>query len=207
MGPVWNGIRIGSASVDDLRDYIDELSSSYTEHYNSSLQTISFNVLRRIADSEEIPTLIEACINPDSHVVTAIYVTTTTLSEEISLRKLVVEYDSPELVMWSTTSNSRIAGWLEEGVAASVSVDESEQFVPYGAVTLMVYFPYQLLEGYEERWPYTHRASSKADLVTLTPDVPYEINPFDFDAIIATITAQPTRTATPTLTPVATEAP
>jgi signal transduction histidine kinase len=42
--------------------------------------------------------------------------------------------------MWDEILSARVVVWLTEGVAASVSVDESEQFVPFGTITRMVYF-------------------------------------------------------------------
>jgi hypothetical protein len=112
----------------------------------------------------------------------------------IHIRDLVAKYGAPDLVLWDAILSARVLVWLTEGVAASVRVDESEQFFPYGTVMVMVYFPYQSLEGYEARWPYTHQASSAAYYVTLTPSVPHETNPFDFDAMIAAITAEPSPT-------------
>jgi hypothetical protein len=191
-GPTWNGITIGSSAISDLRRYVSELSPNYSENSVASLQITEFTVRFAVAESEGIPGLIYACVNPDDERIIAIYFTTR--FEQIHLQDLVAKYGVPDLVLWDELLDSRVVGWLTEGIAASVSVDESEQFVPFGTITRMVYFPFQSLEGYEARWPYTHQASSAAYYVTLTPSVPYETNPFDFDSMIATITAEPSRT-------------
>jgi hypothetical protein len=193
-GPTWNAITIGSSTISDLRDAISELSHYYSDFSDSSLGITEFLVGRATAEAEGVPALISACINPQDGRLIGIYVPTPTYYDQIHIRDLVAKYGVPEFVLWDELLDSRVVVWLTEGVAASVSVDESEQFVPYGTVTRMVYFPYQSLEGYEARWPYTHQASSRDYLVTLTPSVPHETNPFDFDSMIATITAEPSRT-------------
>jgi hypothetical protein len=196
-GPTWNGITIGSSTISDLRNSISELSLNYGEHSNASIGITEFLVRRATAEAEGVPALISACINPQDGRVIGIYIPTSTYFYKIHIRDLVAKYGVPEFVLWDELLDSRVVVWLTAGVAASVSVDESEQFVPYGTVTRMVYFPYQSLEGYEARWPYTHQASSRDYLVTLTPSVPHETNPFDFDSMIATLTAEPLPTPTP----------
>jgi hypothetical protein len=161
------------------------------------LAITTFTLSRAVIAEEGIPAIISACINPEDEKVTAI--TILDGFNWINVQDLVAELGVPELVLWGNGTESRVVVWLTKGVAASVSVDGSERFNPYGAITLITYFPYQSLEGYEERWPYTHRASSKADLVTLTPFLPYTMNPFDFEAMLATDTPPPT--LTPTFTP------
>ncbi|QPC82470.1 hypothetical protein G4Y79_22745 [Phototrophicus methaneseepsis] len=202
-GPSWDDILIGSSTIDDLRDYISELNSGYDENTFTSLQQITFSVPQRISEDKNIPTVISACVQPDSQQVIALVILIPPQLEQLSVSDLVIEYGVPDFVVWDEILSSRVLVWLAQGIAASISVDESEQFVLYGAVNRMVYFPYQALQGYEDRWPYTHRVASKADLVTLTPEVPNEVNPFDFDSMLATMTAEPTFTSTP----VATESP
>lgn len=198
-GPTWGDIAIGSATLSDLRNYLSDLNPDYRENSAPGLQMTSFAVDSAIAEVRGIPAVIGACVNPDDERIIAIDVITPL--PQIHIQDLVADFGIPDLVLWDEIFSGRIVIWLTEGIAASVSVDESEQFVPYGTITLMVYFPYQSIEGYEERWPYTHRAISKAELVTLTPDLPHNINPFDFDAMVATLTAEPDRTPTPIATP------
>jgi hypothetical protein len=196
-GPTWNGVTVGSSTLSDLRKAVKRLSPNYTEHSDAQLGITQFIMRFPDAEAEEVPALIYGCINPDDEKVYALYVPVR--HEEITLNELVAKFNTPDFVLWDVPLSSRVVVWLTEGVAASVNVDASEQFLPYGTVTLMVYFPYQALEEYMERWPYTHRAASLEDLVTRTPSLPYVDNPFDFDAIIATITALPSQTpmATP----------
>lgn len=201
-GPAWGEITIGHNTMEDLRDYVTELSPYYSDYYDPYLQSIEFLAVSiKFAKSEQIPYKLGACIHPEDGIITAIFVPLFNLDVQTHMSALVAEYGAPDLVLWGVALDERVLLWLTEGIAASVSVDESEQFNPYGTVELIVYFPYQELEGYEDRWPYTHRASSASQLVTLTPYVPHEINPFDFDAIIATLTAEPSRTPTSTASP------
>lgn len=197
-GPDWHDITIGSSTIDDLLDTVNELSADYTVNAYPTLQQTTFSLLRNIAEEENIPMVIGACTEPERQLVIALVIFPPPQPEPLLLTDLVAAHGSPDFVVWGETSRARVAVWLTSGLAASVSVDESEQTLPYGAVTRMVYFPYQELDGYEERWPYTHRAEPRPDFVTSTPYLPYETDPFDFDAMIATITAQPSRTPTPT---------
>jgi hypothetical protein len=194
-GPTWNTITIGASTIDDLRNYVTELNPTYSEHSVDSLRYVSFSVTNQIAESNSIPTVIAACLDSGSKIVTALGVLNP--FAESYLQDLVTHFGIPEFVWWDEILSSRVVVWVTKGIAASVSVDESEQFIPYGNVTRLVYFPYQTLEDYEEQWPYTHRASPRPNLVTRTPELPYVDNPFDFDAMIATITALPSQTATP----------
>jgi hypothetical protein len=196
-GPTWNGITIGSSTIGDLRDVIRELSPNYREYIDPSLGVSQFLLRGAVAKAEGVPAQIYACVRPEDEIITGMYVPTPFEFYNIHIRDLVAKYGAPDLVLWDAILSARVLVWLTEGVAASVSVDESEQFVPYGSVIVMLYFPYQSLEGYEERWPYTHQASSRDYLVTLTPSLPHETNPFDFDSMIATLTAEPSPTPTP----------
>ena len=69
----------------------------------------------------------------------------------------------------------------------------------------MIHFPAQSSEGFEGRWPFT--VTRMEPFNPVDPSIPNEQNPFDFDAIIATITAEPSRTATPTVVAEATRTP
>lgn len=100
---------------------------------------------------------------------------------------------------------TRIVFWSEEGVAARVFVLNEEG--SYGRISTVIYFPPLSLNDFTESWLYVYTVSGQSD------EIPREElenlygveNPFDFNVMIATITAQPTRTPIPTFTPRATE--
>jgi hypothetical protein len=111
-----------------------------------------------------------------------------------------IGYYIPDAVTWTSSYNKRILFWFEYGIAvqAFAVADDST----FGLIDSIIYFPYQEVEGYSTRWPYSE--TLKYD--TTLPDAPYptETNPFDFDVFWATITAQPptliyTPTALPTM--------
>jgi hypothetical protein len=65
------------------------------------------------------------------------------------------------------------------------------------------YFPFQAANGYENRWPYNQTLPEEDFIAEVAPflatDVPSVRNPFDYDSIIATLTAVPKFTPTATL--------
>jgi hypothetical protein len=106
----------------------------------------------------------------------------------------------PDVVTYSPSPYHRIALWFEDGIAAEFYVrnDPPNRDLPpaFGSVTKTIYFSYQDLDGYHNRWPYKYTYPTAIFLIDR--DVPSERNPFDFNAMIATITAESSRTPTPT---------
>lgn len=202
QGSTWNGNTIGVTTIDEFTASIYELSQSYRNRFVPSLLSVLFTMPTiSTAEKEGVPSLIQVCVEPNTAVITAIYIVMYQWEYPLNIRDLVAEYGRPDVVVWGSGLDNRMLIWLTQGVAASVSVDETEQFEVYGYVELMLYFPYQSIEDYETRWPYTHRMIDLAEHVTMTPSVPHTVNPFDFDSMLATITLEPTRTPTPAFTP------
>jgi hypothetical protein len=109
----------------------------------------------------------------------------------------------PDIVTWSSVENNRTAFWFEKGIAANVFVHRGDA-ASFGRIGSVIYFPPQSAEGYEGRWPFN--LTRTQPFVPSDPSIPSEQNPFDFEAMIATITAEPSRTPTPTFDPQAVEA-
>lgn len=212
LGSTWKNFQVGVSTINELDTYMTELDPNYSRGIIASVNFLSYTFLLSIRRAEElgVPSRIDVCFDPQTQIITAISPKGNFTT--VHLADLLIEYGEPDTVTWEFGTETRIAFWFEEGIAATIRVDLSEQFAPYGTVLSMTYFPYQEVEGFEERWPYNRtvageRVEELELRATLTPDVPNIANPFDFDAMIATITAQPSRTPTPTFTPVATEVP
>lgn len=110
---------------------------------------ISITILpTSIANENGVPSSISLCYDEDN-IITAIDIVTTSI--EITINDLVAMYGERDVVTWAFSAEVRMAFWFEEGISASIRVDLSEQFSPYGAILSMTYFPYQAVEGFETR--------------------------------------------------------
>jgi hypothetical protein len=119
------------------------------------------------------------------------------------LSDLIVEFGEPDTITWTGNPATRVVFWFEQGFAGVVNILPNEiGYEPtFGRVITQIYFPYQEAEGYENRWPYNQTRPFNQFLAW--PSQGYDEygpeNPFDFESMIATITAEPTRTVTPQL--------
>jgi hypothetical protein len=138
---------------------------------------------------------INACVDTATQTITALNVSTTTT---VYLDDLVAQYGIPDTVTWGPSNVSRTVFWFEEGVAAYVGIHATDRQA-YGEIGYIIYLPYQSKAGFEERYPYRYTTKENLDEVAKIYDPPLSEaqNPFDFEAMIATITAQPSRTPTP----------
>lgn len=205
LGPRWKNFQIGVSTITELDTYLNNLNPNYNRSRIDSVNFVSYTLSLSIRKAEDlgIPSLVNVCFDPQSRIITAI--SPGNLVDSPFLSDLLIRYGEPDAVTWDLSTETRLVFWFEDGVAATIRVDLTERFAPYGTVLSMTYFPFQPIEGYENRWPYNRTVSGEQleDLqrrATLTPSVPNEENPFDFEAMIATITAEPSRTPSPTLT-------
>jgi hypothetical protein len=193
-GPTWEGITIGVTSRPQFEAFISELNVDYdVVDGEDKLLFYAFN--GRDALAQNVPTYITACFNGGTLVLVEISFHAESDSENIF--DMVAHYGIPDAVTWTDTLGTRIAFWFEEGLAAEISVRQ-ELESNYGKVIRVIYFLYQDSDTYEETWPYNRTPEQPVfgDSV-VEPPLPEEQNPFDFDAIIATATAQPSSTPMP----------
>jgi hypothetical protein len=185
-------VTIGVSTVEELKRYADTIAN-----YDSTYQYADFIYLARtglLQDKSGIPPVIQACIDFDTQTVTALKLSFNTLSIE----NLVAEYGIPDIVTWGNSNIDRTVFWFNEGIAASVVILEESNSSDYGEVSSIVYFSYQTNEEFEARWPYNRTNSENpigGDHI-YDPAPSEKQNPFDFDAMIATVTAEPSRTPT-----------
>jgi len=122
----------------------------------------------------------------------------------LSIDNFVSFLGKPDVVTWSSFENNRTVFWFEEGIAANVFVQQGDA-ASFGQIGNVIYFPPQSSEGYEGRWPFT--VTRRQPFHPADPSIPDEQNPFDFDAMIATMTVESSRTPTPTSTLMAPDEP
>lgn len=216
--PTWMGITIGQSTLDDVKTLLTTFRYKYTFIDNDNYN-IRFVIWDPFQVEQGEPTSIRLCLNKDIIQVMAVAYTFPLSIPRPNLSDLITQFGSPDAITWTDNPATRVVFWFEHGFAAVVTVIPNEvsdpRFEPtFGRVVEEIYFPYQDIEGYEDRWPYNQ--TRKFNVYLPSPEDPSvdfgPENPFDFDAIIATITAQPSRTPTPTWiypspTPTATIAP
>lgn len=192
-GATWNGITIGLSDRLELLNILGEIGSySIRESDNNIVATVESEELFRLEPN------ISACIHED--IVTVLGLSYRRgLKNALRWDTFLSQYGEPDAVTWYQGVNGiRVLFWFEQGIALEVSIlgDSSN-----GLVLSTIYFSPIEGDDYTNQYPYNR---------TWFPDTPElediygEQNPFDFDAIIATITAEPSRTPTPTFPPRAT---
>jgi hypothetical protein len=197
LGPTWNGITIGESTFDELQTLMMGLSDNYILTDRGARGFRLSLPLSAIDEAQEkgIPEGVIGCVQ-DGVIIVLSEVEVATRLPTFFLDDWIAELGTPNAVTWGNSSASRTVFWFGEGLAVSVLVVE-----PFGASIFHVYFPYQSVEDYETRWPFNRTRRSPLQYHEGGTPPPSEQNPFDFDSIVATITAEPSRTPTATLTP------
>lgn len=193
-GPSWLDITIGESTLDDLLKTLDRLGDYEIEVLSSS--EMYFRLIAN-EDNDELydvdaylaPSFVPVCFSEDG-IITSLGILHIDLTD-VDLADLVSVHGVPDAVTWMVRPMSRIAFWFDEGIAATIDAIEDAK-IPY-RVTAIYYYPFVDEAVYENAYPYAYTRE-----IIFTAD---EQNPFDFDSIVATVTAQPTRTPTPPYVP------
>lgn len=198
IGPTWREITIGESTIDELTELLTSYSDNYTISDRGQLG-VHFSIWDRSeAIDKEIPSSVRVC-TIDNFIV-ALSVLMPEDEPSFYLEDWMAQFGRPDAIAWNGAEFARTVFWFEEGISITVILTE-----PYGATLAPIFFPYQSAEGYENRWPYNRRYKTQVQGGQgWIPPLPKEENPFDFDLMLATITAQPTRTLTPQPTQIST---
>lgn len=205
-GPTWETITIGESTTEDLAAYMATISDTAGIFPTLNNTFIVGNIYTEF-NNQRGPAIIFGCTI--DNVITALQIHYTTYStDDISyFTDLMSVYGEPDVATYTPIQPSiTIAFWFDEGIAAEIfngatEVDLAPQVDPdfYGRVDIFTFFAFQDVEGFEDRWPYNRTWKFE-------PSAPEPIgteNPFDFEAIQATVTGMPSPMPTPTFTPFA----
>jgi hypothetical protein len=201
IGPTWSEITIGQSTLGD----VERLLSTLNEEY-AFIENDDFNfrfVILDIGQAVDIPFAVRLCLEENKVEVLSLTYDASLSRPRPYISDLVAQLGEPDAITWTNNPASRVVFWFEKGIAAVVTVlpDVPGYHPIFGRVDTEIYFPYQEVEGYENRWPYNQTRPFNQFLAW--PSQGYDEygpeNPFDFESMIATITAEPTRTATPQL--------
>lgn len=192
-GPSWGDITIGISNVEDLENYVSSIGHYEIHRYANFIEFVR-------SETNETSPRINACLDGETQIVTGLSIS---LEDKIYIQDLVAKFSIPENITWGNSNISRTIFWPNEGIAALVYILEDSENTDYGQIGLIVYFPYQTNEEFEEHWPYiyTNLENPRGGDRVYEPPPSEAQNPFDFEVMIATITAQPSRTPTPTFAP------
>lgn len=191
-GASWLDIEIGVSSLDDLMITLDRLGE-----YEVLLVNDTYIYLGQIENGDEqietdpilSPSYIAVCVS-EENAISSVGILSKA-SFQLDIYDLVAMYGIPDAVSYTARPLVRIVFWFESGIAASIYVGPESEF--RGAVTAVYYFPFVDVTSFESEYPYIFTREEALSSV--------EQNPFDFDAIVATITAEPSRTPIPTFAP------
>ncbi len=188
-GPGWNGLVIGQSTLKDLVDRLSDLDGELSVYFADNLWGATFPE----ATSINTPVSVFACIS--GNIVTVLQITRQATRSPMDLSDLIAKYGPPDAITWTPGPATRLALWFGKGIGAELVALPNEP--TWGSVFKLIYFPYQSTVDYQQRWPY------KYTRLTIVGDLyhSHKQNPFDIAAIVATITAQPSRTPTSTFTP------
>lgn len=211
-GPSWLGITIGLSSLEDVEQLISTFGDDeyvFIDDDNYDIRFVASNLIR---DESQFPSSVRLCLERNVIQVLAVGYSNGLLAPRPNLSDFMAQFGTPDAITWTDNPASRIAFWFEHGIAAEVTVisnnpDDPHLEPTFGRVEVEIYFPHQETDGYENRWPYNQTRQFNPYL-----SWPYQgrddygpENPFDFEAIAVTMTAQPPSTVVPlTLTATAT---
>ena len=181
-GPNWEWIRIGETKFEELLDYLETLPRTVT------LRNIGWNewiVTFRDQDSDTIQQEWQLCLADD-------FITTFKINDYASEREAYVwdtiaNWGPPNAVARTWHSTTRALFWFDRGVALTVYVWPESEHIKYGLITEVTYFPYVDPDNYENVYPY-NQTNIVLGSLPARPSVPIELDPLDYEAILATVT-------------------
>jgi hypothetical protein len=196
-GPTWETVTIGKTTITELETYLNAIDNYQT----GTLDDGTFFFRPEKSDGPKLG-VVGCTVNG---IITALAPST---SEYHYITDIIVAHGLPDAVTW--TSNppvTSVAFWFKQGIAAEVlSGDEYKDGTFFHKVSRIIFFPYQDIKGHETRWPYNKTRSANFPVQGMgTPEG--KQNPFDFEDLVMTITAQPSRTPTTTFQPRPTKTP
>lgn len=202
LGPRIGDIRIGRSTLDDFL--------SVYEVYDIEISYIAENHAYVVMRHElTLPFALEMCfvdnvivvingVLPSPQPQPPIEVTFQP-ARPLTIQHYVDANREPDVVTYTLSPAHRVAFWFEDGLAVVIWVgqdDETTILGGFGTINQFIYFPYQDVDDYESRWPYSRTYPEW--IYTSDERITSERNPFGFDSMPLTSTASPRYTPTPT---------
>lgn len=191
LGPTWNEIQIGKTTLEEFEAFL------HTQYDGITIRQFNWELYGVIVrESDRWSRNIRICVN--NSVITALKISEfkDSPTQWEYMYSYLAELGIPKAVSHTDADTQRALYWFEQGIVLTVFAWEGNMDA-YGVVLEITYFPFTDSENYEETYPYNRAKLQLSSPVTVrsTP-IPTELNPFDFEAIMATITPVPTSTPT-----------
>jgi hypothetical protein len=202
-GPSWMGITVGKSTLEDVKQLLSTFSDRYEfiEYDNFEVGFIDPDAPK---GSSKIPYVRVCLIENTVQVLLVSY--PYPFGPNLYLSDLIAKYGEPNATTWTDGPATRVIFWFQQGTAARISVVPNESgYVPtFELLDGLIFFPYQEMKNFENHWPYNQ--TRKFNPYVPSPEDPTvdfgPENPFDYKALIAAIPAEPSRTPTPTFSPI-----
>lgn len=199
VGLSWEGVIVGKSIPQDIFDVISRWTDTYETRAWSIGADIEYTLnIRNAIDQTgryRSPTSLRFCTVDDKVSILSVNYP---VGSQLYINDFVANYGLPDAVSYDYGSPStRLVFWARHGIAARVFYANED--ASSTSISTIIYFP-PVVGDVTKKWPFSETITGQNDKITLG-FYEEEVNPFDFDAMIATITAQPTRTLTPTFTP------
>ncbi|MEM9955755.1 MAG: hypothetical protein AAF846_29415 [Chloroflexota bacterium] len=195
IGLTWENITVGDSKLDDFLDLLN-LHEVYEFVVDEQEVLFFYDDIQQSANSY-LPLGGNACFKQD--IITVLLITYN-LNSSLRLDSFIATYGEPDKVTWVYGDpRQRLLMWLDEGVAITTYINTTiDDINVYGYLTTVVYFPPQEDDLAGGVYPYNRTWSPNTQELK---DLYGEQNPFNFNNIIASVTAQPSYTPTATLPP------
>ncbi len=203
-GLSWRSITVGRSYLWDL----DELYGVYStpiqpielSFFPGSFADIyRITLTSRASMDRRLATGVEACVV--NWKIAALAITLINDSDlSPKMEDWIAHFGIPDVVTWSHGEEWRYRDLLWSKAGLALKVDTATLHDRWVSVNLVVFFPPVRSAGeLSTSWPYTQlrRTPPKG----INEGYPEEANPFNFRAILATVTAQPPTTLAPPATP------
>ena len=193
LGPAWEGITIGSSSFDDLQAHLTEIGEYQIVWRNGSELTIQRTDITWKQHTESASTSLfklQVCVTENNTI--SVIGLPDVWPSKVDLYDLLAVYGMPNAVTWMARPLSREVYWLENGISATIytGLQGDVRF----RVESLYYFPYLNIDegNFETTWPV---AFVREEVGPIPNEAYQERNPFDFEAMIETLTTPPTSAA------------
>lgn len=192
-GPTWQSLTIGSTNLDEFIQYLTSLEATAEMVSSGSDDWLVYvrNETGQLRESYDL------CFHDG--VITTIDIGYYNRLQEEYVWQTIADWGPPHAVSYTASFYTRALYWFDRGTALTVSVinndvprrmwDGSDTYA-YGRIMGKTFFPYIDPDNYQNTYPF-NQANLDLNALPPQPTVPIVVNPFDFDAILRTVTPKP----------------
>ncbi len=196
-GPTWRNITVGQSTRYDLEEiYGVQAAKDTPVNQRDFSDTFSIHLTASAARKRQLSQSAMLCTVNGTITMLALE---PIYDSELSsfLQDWIIELGQPAIVNWTPSGigwRYRILVWPEQGIAMEVDAAQPD----FPSVQIVVFFPFMETIDWDQ-WPLSGLVQDAPS--TLNEGYPTQENPFNFDGMIAIMTAQPLIVPTAASTP------